>query len=393
MQLAIRTFELEKEELNKKQSRKSHSSETNKGNDNSLWIERFQNLEYGVNQKNEECKRLSQRNLELEEKCGILEQQLVMAKANTRSSDDLLSNAHINPKRYADMELSLKQKTHEIEKLKSQLKNQLLQKEESDRHVRKISRLELECSSKAELQLSYNNLLQEREAWNHMFADVIKSEPSQGDEGAGLGRTSVNVPATVLRMLSELQSQYASLVTSASNLEASVKHARQQLRACEERASKAEKERAHVDQLLHNAHVRAKGQQQQSSIYEGEIKSLRALLSSYNTELSLGKSHSSSEDLNKRLVQDLRQELDVSRSASKSCMQEIDNLRSQLEAASKPTVDLMTKLENVVDEKRRLQRSYDMLHAQLTGLQHSVGVDYIPSQTRVSDCLGDWVTG
>jgi DNA-binding transcriptional regulator GbsR (MarR family) len=108
-------------------------------------------------------------------------------------------------------------------------------------------------------------------------------------------------------------------------------------------------------------------------------------MASYEMEFSFGKkgmkqSDKSIDELNVRLVADLRNELDTLRTDAKKLLQRAESTENN----TAPNKDMEQKIEQLIDEKKRMQNTLNTLHSQLTSFQKVAGIDYIPSETKVT---------
>jgi mitotic spindle assembly checkpoint protein MAD1 len=126
--------------------------------------------------------------------------------------------------------------------------------------------------------------------------------------------------------------------------------------------------------------------QLQSSRYEKEVKSLRALLQTFDAEFKIGKPSAEALVASKDgMIAELRVILDESRSQIKMLMEKsfdsesTSTITPQVVQSSADAVQLQNHKEEIRQLKFQLQRLKD----ELFGLQKATGLDYVPSQTRV----------
>jgi hypothetical protein len=200
-----------------------------------------------TNWRAQQVRQLSLKNSELEEKCGLYEQQLLTLRADYNSTEATSRSISSFQKQMSDSENQIRKQTKEIERLESQLKNQHILEQELNSSQQKILHLKQTMKSLLEIESKYLTLVEEKDAWSRYFKDVIQhlhsSSPQLATEinsdpllsayrlfsqetGEGAGEkssvplsTPVPMPIMILRYLNKLQNKCIELLRNECDLE------------------------------------------------------------------------------------------------------------------------------------------------------------------------------
>lgn len=149
----------------------------------------------------------------------------------------------------------------------------------------------------------------------------------------------------------------------------------------------SEKQRTDAVNAFERSEQKLKLSQQQTSRYEKEVKSLRALLQTFDAEFKIGKPSAEALVASKdEMIEQLRVILDESRAQLKVLMEK--SFDSEGKSTITPQVAQSTaadavQLQSHKEEVRQLKFQLQRLKDELFGLQKATGLDYVPSQTRV----------
>lgn len=353
---------------------------------------RLSEIEMNVVMKSNEVKVLSAANAELDERCCKLQQELTLAKlkiGEQAQADDDVSESRDYRKRCADLETNLRQKTRDYDRLEGKMQNQSLLEEELATANMKL-KIAQESNDKSVVIASlYHTFLDEKEEWSTLFHGITiendnLSHQQSIPELKTTGRSSNSInPAAILRSLGALQKRYVLLLKSQSEFEESKLEILKKLETTEGDlfVLKSEKDEA-VFQLERSA-SRLRLAQRQAKLYEGEVTSLRALLSSFDVEFGMGlPTNSTLFHMKDKIISGLQTELDAIRKESKNICEHAESL--ELKLLAEKTVGEGTC---VGDSDGNLERTYalreETLKEELLALQSFSGVDYVPGKTKV----------
>jgi hypothetical protein len=129
--------------------------------------------------------------------------------------------------------------------------------------------------------------------------------------------------------------------------------------------------------------------QQQGRLFEKEVKSLRALLQSFDAEFKIGKPTAETLIASKdKIVDDLRSQLDELRECYKASMDRTAELEEKeklpiVESSVKPSSEIDVAMQVQREEIMQLRHQLQRLKDELLGLQQVTGMDFVPGRTRV----------
>lgn len=350
-----------------------------------------------VAMKSNEVKVLSAANAELDERCSKLQQELMLAKlkiGEQAQADDDVFESRDYRKRCADLETNLRQKSRDYDRLEGKMQNQSLLEEELATANMKLKIAQENNDKSVVIASLYHSLLDEKEEWSTLFQGItIENDnlPHQKTipELKVAGRSSQNInPAAILRSLGALQKRYVLLLKSQSEFEESRLEIfrKQEMTEGDLIVLKNEKNDA-LFQLERSA-SRLRLAQRQAKLYEGEVTSLRALLSSFDVEFGMGlPTNSTLFHMKDKIISGLQEELNTVRKESKSICEHAESLELKLLAEEASVNMAIGEGTCVGDSDKNLERAYvlreEALKEELLALQSFSGIDYVPGKTKV----------
>ena len=303
------------------------------------WEMKLLDIERNVKQKSNENRALSMVNTTLEGKCLKLQQELTLLKLQVgeqiQADDDSLETRDLH-KRCGNLETDLRRKTRELDLLRGKIQNQTLLEEELGTANVKLKLSQDNIEKLRKVETCYSALLEEKHEWSVLFQGIIlenENIPSFGtiSELRNL-TTSQNInPSAVLRALGSIQMKYVLLLKSQSEFESSNIELRRQLETSKSNISKFNAEKNEI--ALDNERVmsRLRLAQRQTKLFEGEVSSLRSLLSSFDVEFSIGRPPDETLfEMKDRVIAALQSELDLTRSEGNKFAGEVQELERKM---------------------------------------------------------------
>jgi len=179
-----------------------------------------------------------------------------------------------------------------------------------------------------------------------------------------------------------------------SELETNASELTKRVVKAESSLADAEKSKKEANFNLERIENKLKLAQQQSRLYEKEVKSLRALLQSFDVEFKIGKPEKADKLLISKdnLIEDLRQQLDSCRDEMKELFLKIDNtigVKKETEVVDETPPDSRVSsadkltIQTLKEEIQQLKFQSQKQKDELLGLQKLSGVDFLPDRTRV----------
>jgi len=366
---------------------------------NDKWKVKLEELEKSVAAKSAEVKTLSVANAELEHTVKQLEQQVRLARMDVDSanSGDASEQRDLR-KRLQEVEASLRRKSRELERLEQKSQNLTLLQEENSALTTKVAAMQTAMDAAQALKTKCVVLTEEKLTWNAMFREICKSQAptpatssapgggggggarpgpfsssplsfSPGADGSAAAEADVT-PVMALRLLSSSQQQAALLLKNQGDLEAAKNDMRRKLTRTE--ASLHESERAKADAIFRaeTAEDKLRLAQQQVRLFDGEIKSLRSMLKTFDAEASIGRPEAA-------MALKLKDE------AAVVVQDELDACRQQAQKFAARVGELEEQLAATVAEGIETKRLGERLRLELQGLQQASGLDFVPGRTRV----------
>ena len=388
-------------------------SPTNRASDNMLqqrentyWAQKLADLEGEITTKAQEYTAMYKEKAECEATCRDLEAKVAALEARVGASDSggmtLLSHdQRALEARCNDAEKLARKMTRENERLQKKLQNQALLEDEMAQLSTKLKLKESSGTSAHVMEANYEKLLSEKQDWTLLFSSILEGDSEPSAQGADVS------PTRVFRWLSNAQKQSMLLLKKHSDQEIALSEL--QRRATKAEASLADTE-ADADMAKiakESAESSLRRQKQQTRLLEGEVSSLRALMKSYNNELSIGAKRNDDGTVSEKIatmkdehIATLQEELTKSREELAKALSEVEALASTSSSgrpvklhpdaaatASTPTVGSpqisLRELEASRREAATLRRQIQGMRDELLGLQKATGIDYIPDQVRV----------
>jgi hypothetical protein len=336
-------------------------------------------MEKSVLAKSEEARSAQVRNADLELKISKLEQQVLSARldigggASSSSSSaggggDAAEMRELRA-RLHETEGALRRKTREAERLELKVHNQAVLQEENAGLASKVAAMQASVDSAQALTTRHQVLLEEKKTWTSLFRSVI-SPSSEGGAVQGEDDDADTTPLAALRQLSSAQQKCTLLLRAQGELEATKTDLKRQLLRAEADLHDCERGKAEAQFRADAAEDKLRLAQQQNRLYEGEVKSLRAMIKTFDAELSFGRPDTASVvKLKDEAVTAVQQELDA-------CRLQAQNFASRVE-------DLEAKLVASVTEGTELRRANEKQREELFGIKQAAGLDFVPGRTRV----------
>ncbi len=333
-------------------------------------------IEEQIQSKSLKIKELSLKIVEYEEKICKLEQQLIFSASNIDnniSSDDLSELRELR-KRVNSLELALKGKTKDVERLDQKLKNQSLLVEELSSVQAKLKIAQHELEAARAFETSNQILITEKKQWSTLFADSIKVD---GNEK--ISASDIN-PLVVLKAYTNLQEKYAISVNINGEIDSKNGDLMRKLKHCEEtincKSLECDTSNKQVSSLSNSLQLAL----QKANLYESEVSTLRALVKSYETESNFGRTElNDSLSIKDTLIASLRNELDSIRNNISAKCDSIISAQSNV-----PNIDhIKVGTEELITENNQLKNEIKKMKNSLNELQHMNLIDYIPSETKV----------
>ena len=348
--------------------------------------------------KSNEMKILSTANAELEERCGKLQQELILMKLRigeqVQADDDVLDTRDFK-KRCADLETSLRRKTREFERLEGKIQNQLLLEEELVTANMKLNLAKESIDKLKNVTTQYHALLDEKQEWSTLFRGIIAENDTlplgfafSELKNSGLQNSTQEIsPAVALRTLGAIQKRYILLLKSQNEFETVNVELKK-------RAEKSEVDLASLglekDEAVFQAErtaAKLRVAQRQTKLFEGEVSSLRALISSFDVEFNLGRPlNDTLFQMKDRIISGLQSDLDQVRSEAKLFAEQVEDLEQKLLGQTKLTVSSggrgqSDSMQTTGEDKHLSQEA--LLKEELMALMAFTGVDYVPHKTKV----------
>jgi hypothetical protein len=396
-----------------------------------LWAARLAQLQASAEAKCEEAQHLSEENAELRLQLS----QAVHSVRNDihRESDGSLAQEEARElrQRCGELEISLRRKTREHERLERSIQNQAFLEEQlaSARMHAKSANEQLERLQSLEGQLRL--LQQEKHAWVSTFHEVVQkdarangggnggestdgpgqagSKPQQrspyqvvkkltydsvtdendeyvGEQHPERGSSLAVTPSAVLRVLSSAQQRCVRLTDELSVSKAAIGQARKDSLSALETAEATKAQLAEARRALLVAQDAAAIAPQKIQLYTTEITSLRGLVKSYEAELSLGKPDvASALRAREEAWTQLRADYDAQRLTLSALLDKTASAGLTAGAHVQSEADLQRQRaqEHAVVEWEKCKAQVATLRQDLYALQSAAGMDVVPGRTRV----------
>lgn len=352
--------------------------------------------------------------------------------------EKLLQEKLTSQKQIQQTEKQLQLKNNELNKLKEQLKNQLLLEEEIVSLKNEKILLEEKKEEFLDVERKYFSLLEEKKHWQQIFTKIqnlllpANTNPSTAtsdhDSATLIGGEGGAAPISHMKIMSliqSLQEKYLILFNDNQVLQNKVSDCNVQLRQKEKDCADVIAQSQQLRKELERKEVLSFQSTQQLKTYEREIQSLRQLLQTYDFEFSLNSSTAKpasqaigaktvTEDtmvkLKNDVIDNLRSELDELRKQyqtvtsnysqlqqeKQDLLLQQSSLQQQLEQAKNVTASAAPEktqednnggaamiTEEESDEVREWKEKYEELSANYQQLQQMSGIDYLPQKTKI----------
>ncbi len=331
---------------------------------------------------------------------------------NTSAVDgsSLLDDNRDLRRRCAELELSLRRTNRENIQFKQDAVNHTLLQSQ-------LAALKADTSTNKDVnktllnvQKALEGLEQEKLHWSVMFKNInLKQQEMMNTaansaidmDGGGIDLeftadpSEEVTPETVLLAYSKLQQQYAVLLTKTQKACTASSESKRSLRSLQQDYHEVNVEHSKLQKQLDEKSDQLQKYQLKAALYDSEITSLRGLVSSYESELSMGKPDvTKAFAAQEKLLSAMRGQLDVQRKqlgellvkdqnklptgagADTNANANTSGVDIALLEANMQNEALTSELKAQKDEKAALiEYQYH--------LQCSVGVDYIPAKTKI----------
>ena len=312
------------------------------------WEAKLADIERSVRQKSNEVKVLTTANTALEAKCAKLQQELTLVKLRVgeqiQAEDDILETRDFQ-KRCGNLESELRRKTREIDLIEGKIQNQTLLEEELGTANIKLKLSNDNIEKLKKIETLYYSLMDEKREWSVLFKGILNENENTPSFGtiSELGNLNLDIspngqhninPSVVLRVLGSIQMKYVLLLKSQSDFESKNIALRKDLEIMKSRISKFNSETDAITIENERVMSRLRLAQRQAKLFEGEVSSLRSLLSSFDVEFSIGRpSDDTLFSMKDRVIAALQTELDITRIEANKFGGQVQNLEEKLLAA------------------------------------------------------------
>lgn len=342
---------------------------------------------------------LSSANAELEERCGKLQQELILLKLRVgeqvQADDDVLDTRDFK-KRCADLETSLRRKTREFERLEGKIQNQLLLEEELVTANMKLSLAKESIEKLKNVATQYHALLDEKQEWSTLFRGVISENDTlplgfacSELKNTGLQNSTQEIsPAVALRTLGAIQKRYILLLKSQNEFEASNVELRKRVEKSEVDIANLSLEKDEAVFQIERTAAKLRLAHRQTKLFEGEVTSLRTLLSSFDVEFNLGRPlNDTLFQMKDRIISGLQSELDQVRNEAKRFAEQVEVFEQQQAGGCTTSVTISGESGHS-DSRQKNEENKDLMEIvalkdELTALIAFTGVDFVPHKTKV----------
>jgi mitotic spindle assembly checkpoint protein MAD1 len=217
-------------------------------------------------------------------------------------------------------------------------------------------------------------------------AKFLAQENTHTQEKAGLVKkvheleAKVSTLSTSLNLQHKLEEENASLVKLQAELERNVIELRRHLLSSENKVNELERELSSMQLQVQAAEGKQMIAQHQGRLFEGEVKSLRALLESYEAEFKIGRPDANKMNkLHEEVVAKLRKDMDAVRAEANTIASKAmtgASATASTNASSAISAETADKISFLEAEVQKWKDLYE-------GLQAYSRTDVLPSYTRV----------
>jgi mitotic spindle assembly checkpoint protein MAD1 len=358
---------------------------------NTIISTKLKQLEKDVMSKSRELRDKTLETIELQNTVETLQQELRLNQAIHPASSSSQESEEMKElqRSVQDLEMKLKRRARESEKLEARLKNQSKLEEELINASSQLKLAHDRIKRFEAIESSHQRLVDEKAAWRSLFQGIMQSSSTNNQQDSSKEVT----PTNVLRLLSAAQEKCSLLMRTQSDLELSNTALQTQLRQTD--ASLKELQQSNKEAVAISAALTKRNSimSQQFGLFDGEVQSLRSLLRTYDVEFGLGKPTTDKVvALKDEQIASLTRELDKARATGVS----LGNRVHELELAStqniSPSGDDQTASTNTEQIQQHQQNAeivsllkmeVEMLKMELSALQEVTGLDFVPERTRV----------
>ena len=384
------------------------------GQNNDIILQKLRSLELDLSAKVAESRENMKHRLEAESQLLEVQVELRQLKGMVgvgSQSDEAVSEARVLRKQLSELESVHKRTAREHESMKLKLKNQTLLEEELSAMKAKLRLTEEKLGAFKLVQEEHQQLKEEKVLWSQLFQDVLTEaertallEEVAGDSAQAIRSATAVSPTQVLQLLSVYQSKCGLLLQGQGQLQHSLSELRRQLRESQSLQQAGEQQKAETQARLENLEYQLRTAQQQGRLYDGEVRSLRSLLETYDLEFRIGKPEASQIlALKDKLAVDLREQLDTARETALASAAQVHALEKERDDAKALVSSLQSALEtaqlslhtsNIAsanlsshalqeDAVEELRSKTEEALNDLLCFQHATGLDFLPQRTRV----------
>ncbi len=358
------------------------------------WTARLEALEKDVKRRAEEAGNLAAENVDLKKKLAELEGvsalQAVAAggspKAST-SGEEYRAEARELRKKCGDLEISLRRKTRELERLEAKVQNQSVLEEELNSATSKNKTMVSAVEGAKSIEAQYHSMLEERKTWSVLFKDIINAnKDTAGDDFESFLMTYGNgseeiSPMALLKAFSATQQKVSLLLKEGGALKGQIKNLKDNVAQGQKHLKDVQAAKKGESKDKNSLENKLQVAARQVRLYETEVTSLRSLLKSYDSEFTMGKRPTKEEFLKAKndLVDSLRVDLDKVRQEAALLLKE--KLDGTL--ASERAGEEGKGMEDSVEVVSKLTAQVTSLKEDLYQLKTAAGLDYVPGKLRV----------
>ena len=361
------------------------------------WTVRLETLEKDMKRRAEEAGDLAAENADLKKKLAELEGvsalQAVAAGGSPKTStggEEYRAEARELRKKCGDLEISLRRKTRELERLEAKVQNQSILEEELNSATSKNKTMVSAVEGAKSIEAQYHSMLEERKTWSALFKDIVNAnKDTAGDDfesflmsyGNGSGEIS---PMALLKAFSATQQKASLLLKDRGDLQSQVKNLKHTVAQGQKDLKDAQAAKKGESKDKNSLENKLQVAARQVRLYETEITSLRSLLKSYDNEFSMGKRPTKEDFLKAKndLIDRLRVDLDKVRQEAALLLKEKQEgtlLVGEGEAAG----IVGKEKEDSAEMVSKLTAQVTSLKEELYQLKAAAGLDYVPGKLRV----------
>eukprot|EP00606_Chrysophyceae_sp_TOSAG23-5_P000370 GSChrysophyteH2.ASY1.ANO1.662.1 assembled CDS len=357
--------------------------------DDENWEQRLEILQSHALAKSHEVQKLSAQNAELNLRLQQLE-HASSEKLRVDTDESVLLEARELRQRCGELEADLRRSNKQIELHTRTAKNQTLLEQELNTFREDAKTFQ---ELKRTLQMAENRLQtleQEKLHWNSMFQNVMRNNNASSKERTIVeGTQSSSVwdfieaetegpgtisPEAVLHALSKVQQESAVLLQSQMQSAADSADTKRSLKRAHETESNLKKELKAAQEELIALKQNLDGVNHQSTLYTGEIQSLRSLVSSYEAELAMGKPDTvRAFEKREAATNELRSMFDAQREQLQGLLQSSSHSNVERNEVMTCNTNALEAAKQEIADLREYQYHFEV----------ASGMDFIPGRSKV----------